>query len=125
MHPDTIRLSAEAKQQLSRLKRRTGIDQWNVLCRWALCRSLAEPTPVAARRVPADSNVEMTWRTFAGPWGEVLWALVEARCRDEGLPAEPETVAAQLRLHIHRGIGYLFGDQSVTDIESLAALTSA
>jgi DNA sulfur modification protein DndE len=30
-----FRLSAQAKEQLIRLKTRTGITQWNVLCRWA------------------------------------------------------------------------------------------
>jgi DNA sulfur modification protein DndE len=38
-----IRLSEQAKNQLITLKRRTGVSQWNVLCRWAVCRSLAEP----------------------------------------------------------------------------------
>lgn len=124
MHPETIRLSAEAKQQLSRLKRRTGIGQWNVLCRWALCRSLSEPSPIAPQRVPADSNVEMTWRTFAGPWGDVLWAMVEERCRADGGGTAPEDVAAHLRLHIHRGIGYLAGDQSLSSVEALVGLAA-
>ena len=38
-----IRLSSQAKEQLIRLKTRTGIQQWNILCRWAFCLSLAEP----------------------------------------------------------------------------------
>lgn len=122
MPPETIHLSSDAKQQLMRLKRRTGIRQWNVLCRWGLCRSLAEPTPVPSQRIPADSNVEMTWRTFAGPWGEVLWALTVAHCAEARLGTDEETVTQQLRLHIHRGVGYLYGDQSLTDIESLVGL---
>ena len=32
-----VRLSNQAKEQLIRLKTRTGIQQWNILCRWALC----------------------------------------------------------------------------------------
>ena len=40
-----IRLSQTARDQLITLKRRTGIAHWNVLCRWAFCRSLAEPAP--------------------------------------------------------------------------------
>lgn len=122
MPPETIHLSADAKQQLVRLKRRTGIKHWNVLCRWGLCRSLAEPTPVPPQRIPADSNVEMTWRTFAGPWADALWALTVAHCAASGVPTDNETVNQQLRLHIHRGVGYLYGDQSLTDIESLVGL---
>ncbi|MBC6474598.1 MAG: DndE family protein, partial [Hormoscilla sp. GM102CHS1] len=37
-------LSQTAKNQLTQLKRNTKIDQWNILCRWAFCRSLAEPS---------------------------------------------------------------------------------
>ncbi|TAG66806.1 MAG: DUF1832 domain-containing protein, partial [Oscillatoriales cyanobacterium] len=41
---DRICLSQTAKDQLSKLKRSTKIDRWNVLCRWGFCRSLAEPS---------------------------------------------------------------------------------
>ena len=71
-----IRLSQTARDQLITLKRRTGIAHWNVLCRWAFCRSLAEPAPPPAAKLTLDSNVEMTWRVFAGDLGDVLWALV-------------------------------------------------
>jgi len=40
---DRIRLSQTAKDQLTKLKRITKIDQWNILCRWAFV-ALAEPT---------------------------------------------------------------------------------
>lgn len=39
-----VRLSQQAKDQLSRLKGKTGIKNWNILCRWALCYSLSEKT---------------------------------------------------------------------------------
>ena len=55
-----IRLSAQAKEQLVRLKTRTGIPQWNILCRWAFCLSLRQPAPLTPVEVPADSNVEMS-----------------------------------------------------------------
>ena len=69
-----IRLSQQARDQLITLKRRTGIAHWNVLCRWALCRSLAEPAKPPAIKLTLDSNVEMNWRTFGGDLGDVLWA---------------------------------------------------
>jgi DNA sulfur modification protein DndE len=40
-----IRLSSQAKDQLIRLKTKTGIQQWNVLCRWAFCLSLRQAKP--------------------------------------------------------------------------------
>ncbi len=74
-----IRLSAQARDQLIRLKTRTGIGQWNILCRWALCVSLREPTPPSPIDVPADSNVEMTWLVFAGEHHELYLALLKRK----------------------------------------------
>ncbi|MGY1746748.1 DNA sulfur modification protein DndE [Blastococcus sp. SYSU D00695] len=117
-----IRLSQTARDQLITLKRRTGITHWNVLCRWALCRSLAEPTVPPATKLAFDSNVEMTWRVFAGEYGDALWALLRYRCHIDGLGLDEETVAQQFRLHLHRGIGYLVGDPRVTDAAGLASV---
>ena len=115
-----VRLSQQARDQLITLKRRTGIPHWNVLCRWALCRSLAEPAPPPAIKLTLDSNVEMSWRTFGGDFGEVLWALVQLRCHNDGLPMDEDTLAQQFRLHLHRGVGYLVGDPRVRDVAGLA-----
>jgi DNA sulfur modification protein DndE len=117
-----IRLSRAARDQLVTLKRRTGITHWNVLCRWAFCRSLAEDAPPPAARLAADSNVEMNWKTFAGAHGDELWALLRHRCHRDELPLDDETLATQFRLHLHRGIGYLVGDPQVTDIAGLISI---
>ena len=119
---DRIRLSQTAKDQLTKLKRNTKIDQWNILCRWAFCRSLAEssiPSPVP---IPADSNVEMTWRIFGGEIADFLLIALKQRCHNDGLGTDKETLASQFRLHLHRGIGYLAGDPSIKKIEDLIAL---
>ena len=47
---EQIHLSQQAKDQLGRLKRATGITTWNALCRWALCASLAEAAHRRRRR---------------------------------------------------------------------------
>ena len=72
-----IRLASQAKDQLVRLKSRTGISQWNILCRWAFCVSLAEETPPTPVEIPADSNVEMTWHVFGGEYHELYFALLK------------------------------------------------
>ncbi|TLG01816.1 DNA sulfur modification protein DndE [Nocardia cyriacigeorgica] len=120
---ETIRLSKQARDQLTTLRRRTGIEHWNTLCRWALCRSLAEEARPPAAKIPADSNLEMSWRTFAGPHGALYWALLRHRCHTDGLPLDDETLAQQFRLHLHRGIGYLVGDRQVRNIADLVATT--
>ena len=80
-----IRLSTHAKEQLIRLKNRTGITQWNILCRWAFCLSLSEQTPPTPIEIPADSNVEMSWAVFGGEWHELYLALLKERCVRDGL----------------------------------------
>lgn len=114
-----IRLSQQAKDQLVKLKRWTGIKHWNVLCRWAVCVSLAEPTPPSPVAVPADSSVEMTWKVFGGPNQEIYLALIKERCRRDGHPLDQETLAAQFRLHLHRGISYLAAGKHIRHIADL------
>lgn len=122
MPVEHIRLSRTARDQLVTLKRRTKIGHWNVLCRWAFCRSIAEDSPPPGAKIPADSNLEMTWKVFAGAHGEELWALLRQRCHADGLPLDEDTLALQFRLHLHRGIGYLVGDPRVTDVAGLAGI---
>jgi len=116
---EQIRLSQAAKDQLLRLKRRTGIKNWNVLCRWGLCRSIAESTPPSPIAVPADSSVEMTWKTFGGAHADLYWALLRWRCHQDGLSLDEEVLQQQFRLHLHRGIAYLAGDKKLQQIEDL------
>jgi DNA sulfur modification protein DndE len=116
---ETIRLSQQAKEQLSRLKRVTGIEHWNTLCRWAFCASLADPTPPSPVRIPADGTVEMTWKVFGGHYHDVYLALLRQRCHEDGLHGSEEVLANQLRLHLHRGIGQLAAER---DLRSIAAL---
>ncbi|MFV9634436.1 DNA sulfur modification protein DndE [Mycobacterium neumannii] len=119
---DNIRLSQAARDQLITLKRRTGVATWNVLCRWAFCRSLAEPAPPPALQLTLDSNIEMSWKVFAGDYGDIYWGLLRFRCHADGRSLDDETLATQFRLHLHRGIGYLVGDPRVTDVVGLAGI---
>lgn len=118
----TVRVSVDAKDQLSRLKRHTGIGNWNVLCRWALCRSLADPNPPSAVMIREMSNVEMDWDVFAGPLHAPLVALLQQRCARDGLPSTDERIAELLKLHLHRGIATLANSAECRSIESLVEL---
>lgn len=119
---DRVRVSQAAKDQLIKLKRVTKIDQWNILCRWAFCCSLAESTSPSPVVIPTDSNVEMTWQVFGGSFGDCLIVALRQRCHNDGLTLDQETLATQFRLHLHRGIGYLSANPSIKSIESLALL---
>lgn len=122
MAVEHIRLSQQAKDQLVKLKRVTGIEHWNVLCRWAFCLSLSEQSTPPAARIPADSNVEMSWKVFGGRYADLFMALLKERCVRDGLGTDPETLAQQFRLHLHRGISYLAGNKSLRKVEDLVSL---
>ena len=102
-----VRLSQQAKDQLSRLKGKTGIKNWNILCRWALCYSLSEKTLPTDIPIARDSNLEMSWLTFGGDYFELYEALVKAWCIRMQLPTNDETVAKYFRLNLERGIAHL------------------
>jgi DNA sulfur modification protein DndE len=114
-----IRLSQQARDQLLRLKRTTGIKHWNVLCRWAFVASLAEPGVPAPARAATEGGVEMSWKVFGGEHHDAYLALLKARCDRDGLGTKDDVLAAQLRYHLHRGIGYLFADKRLRDVSGL------
>jgi DNA sulfur modification protein DndE len=122
MFIESVRITAQGREQLSRLKRHTGIEGFNVLCRWAFCVSLAEPTRPPTTKFGGDGGVEMTWRTFAGTLSEVYIALLKQRCKEDEVEITPDQLAEQLRLHIHRGLGYLAGNKKLRSIHDLVSL---
>ncbi|WP_134706880.1 DNA sulfur modification protein DndE [Rahnella sp. CJA17(1/100)] len=103
-HIDIIRLSEKQKQQLITLKRKTGIENWNVLCRWALCKSLADPTVPPKEDIPSDSNVEMTWRTFAGSEHKIYESIVLFRSKKD---MAEQNIHDFIKTHISRGLNTL------------------
>ena len=114
-----IHLSQQAKDQLTKIKRGTGIQNWNTLCRWAFCLSLSEPGVPAPAKIPADSSVDITWKVFGGSFSDIYLALLKERCRRDQLEATDDVLATQFRLHLHRGIGYLAADKSLKSIQAL------
>jgi len=120
---EVVRVDERAKGHLTTLKRRTGIKNWNVLCRWALCASFAEPAAPAEQDVGMLSNIEMSWTTFGGHSADLYAALVRARCEADGVEPTAEAVAAHFRLHLHRGITYLVGEQDTKSLSGLISLT--
>lgn len=108
---DRLRLTAGAKQQLITLKRRTGIEHYNVLCRHAMCLSLANPAPAPDEHLQFANGLEIDWKTFAGDADTTyLNVLVVRSLADEG-DASPATVRRTLMQHVHRGLSYLVSRQ--------------
>ena len=116
-----IRLSQRSKEKLSRLKGKTGIKNWNILCRWALCYSLSEKT-VPTVEIPADSNLEISWYTFGGEYSDLYDALIRAWCIEMGLSTDNATLQKYFRLNLERGIAHLSGTGFIKSLDDLISL---
>lgn len=121
---ETVRVSEKAKIQLITLKRRTGIQNWNILCRWALCSSLAEKSEPPNEDIPSDSSIEMTWKTFTGGEEEIYLALIKLRANQAKRSLDKESINRYFRLHLHRGISYLVSNTKMNKIEDLIRIAA-
>jgi DNA sulfur modification protein DndE len=119
---ETVRLVETDRDLLNRLKRSTGIKNWNILCRWAFCLSLREPARTSVDPSGFNSNVEMTWKVFAGPHADVYWSLLLYRLHEDGIAATPENIEKEFNRHLHRGIGNLANISSKPNVKEILAL---
>lgn len=111
-----FRVSVRARDRLLTLKRRTGIEHWNVLCRWAFIRSVCTDSRPDAVADSPESNVELSWQLFAGEYSDVYCALLAMRAARDGIGPQDDEMGRYFRLHVERGIAMLLG---TTDIVSL------
>lgn len=117
-----IRLSQKSKERLSRLKGKTGIMNWNILCRWAFCYSISIDSVPPDEKVLEYSNVEMSFYTFGGEFSTLYEALLENWIREHGIEVTNKNMNRYLHLHIERGIAYLSRTGFIKDITDLLNL---
>ena len=94
----------------------------------------AESIQLAIRRtggtIPADqeigalSNVEISWSTFGRPAADIYASVLRARCEVDGISLTPDSLAEQFRLHLHRGIIYLVGNEDTKTLSGMIALAT-
>lgn len=104
---ERIRLNAAARNQLATLKRRTGIEHNNAICRHALCISLANPSVPPEENFSTGGGVEIDWRTFTGGQDALYLNLLAVRLFSERRRVTEELIRQTLLLHVHRGLSYL------------------
>jgi DNA sulfur modification protein DndE len=115
-----IRVSAQAREQLIKLKRYTGIKNWNVLCRWAFCVSLTLKDRPTGHDIKSDSNIEMSWKVFAGEDEPYYLGLFIMRCRQDGIQLDDShQLANEFRQHLHRGIALMASIRDSTNIGTI------
>ena len=121
---ENIRVTQRGREILITLKRKTGIGNWNTLCRWAFCDSLANPNrPGKPPSGSLDSSVEMSWETFAGGLSGALIAAFIKRAVKDGVSDEPHERALYFRSHLERGISQLQNLKSLPELFSRSVAT--
>ena len=120
-----FKLSQPEKEKLIRIKSRTGIQNWNIICRWALCWSLSEETVPGGVDPQSDSNVEISWLTFAGEYHEIYEEIIRTRCIKDGLGDDPDILLKYFRLHLNRGINHYSSRDVLKSIQDLLATLPA
>lgn len=112
---ETIRLSQRSRDTLIKLKRRTGIEHWNVFCRWAFCSSLANLSKPVSAPSP-ESNIEMSWKIFSGSLSDVYIAALMLRAKQDGISYDKESIANYFRHHLERGIQQLTNTRDLLEL---------
>ena len=118
---ESIRLGPATKTRLSTLKRRTGHDNWNVLCRWAFCLSITDSEKIQERNDDPGTAIEMSWKTFAGDHEGIYQLLLVNRAEQDGINTDHINWSELIRRHVVRGVTRLVSSKQ-TDSISLFVL---
>ena len=118
---ERVKLTALAKQQLITLKRKSGIEHYNTICRHALVLSLSNPAPAPVENLQFANGLEIDWDVFTGGFGGTyLNALITRTLQDEG-ECSVQQVRQTLSSHLHRGLSYL-ASRKDTQISTISAI---
>ncbi len=118
---ERIKLNAAARNQLTTLKRRTGIEHNNAICRHALCISLANASIPPDETFSFGGGVEIDWRTLTGGHDGLYYNLLAVRLLSEGRRVSDELIRQTFVLHVHRGLSYLVSRREEDLLVELAA----
>ena len=119
---EMVKTTQNAKNILSKIKSKTGIQNWNIICRWAFCLSLKQDTPPRVIDEKLD-GVEMTYETFAGKHSNIYLTLLINSLKKHKLEIHQLNLNKYLRAHINRGISILY-NLKMKNISDMLILTS-
>ena len=117
---ENVRVSTRGREILIKVKKHTGLEHWNEVCRIALCRSLSDPTSPQKSARMGDSSIEMEWKTFAGSFQEEFASLIVFRAQRDGIDlTRKEALAEYFRSHLERGIISLRNAKSLIELHEM------
>ena len=119
---DIVKTTLNTKNILGRLKAKTGIQNWNTICRWGFCHSLKQNTLPRLIDEKFD-GIEMTFETFSGKYSDIYLALLINNLKAHNTPINLSNLNRYLRAHVNRGVNilYSFKIKNITDLFELIA----
>jgi DNA sulfur modification protein DndE len=118
---ERVKLTAAAKQQLITLKRKTGIEHYNTICRHALVVSLSNPAPAPVENLQFTNGLEIDWDVFTGGYGDTYLNVLMIRAIKDTDGCTASQVRQTLTSHIHRGLSYLVSKKD-SEISMISAV---
>lgn len=119
---ERVKLTAAAKQQLITLKRKTGIEHYNTICRHALVLSLTNPAPAPTENLQFTNGLEIDWDVFTGGYSETYLNMLILRTLNDADGFSASHVRQTLSSHLHRGLSYL-ASRKDTEISLISAVS--
>jgi DNA sulfur modification protein DndE len=58
----------------------------------------------------------MSWKVFSGDYSDIFSYCIHLRAAKDGLGTTTDGLAATVRNHLHRGLGYLVADRDTNNL---------
>jgi DNA sulfur modification protein DndE len=112
---DNVKICEKDKEILIKIKKNTGIDQWNVLCRIAFLLTVQKKYKFASNY--GVSKIDLDWKTFSGKYDEILKLLIDYSAKEVSLSGEKiQSHSKYLEKKISLGISEMKKVKNVLDI---------
>ena len=117
---EALKTTTHIKNVLSSIKRVTGIEYWNVICRWALCISLKQKSLPRLVEEKLD-GVEIDYDVFVGKNNSIYTQLLINNLIKHNIEITKSNVYKYLYAHVNRGVSILYNKKmkSIKDLLSI------
>ena len=120
---DILRTSSNVKNSLTRIKTITGISNWNIICRWALCLSLKQTSLPREVEEKLD-GVEIDYDTLVGKNKSIYTQLLINNLITHKVEINKKNLTKFLNAHVNRGANIIYTNK-LKDISELMAFTNS
>ena len=120
---DILRTSSNVKSSLTRITTITGISNWNIICRWALCLSLKQTSLPREVEEKLD-GVEIDYDTLVGKNKSIYTQLLINNLVTHNVAVDKKNLTKYLYAHVNRGVNIIYTNK-LKDISGLMAFAQS